>query len=121
MHKCENVALKPIAMHNLVDASDNINCFKGLSVESRPVFLLWLPRGWGGPAGTILTVAAKWLQNNLEAQIPPIGVDWFMFLFVICFACPTHVNKKPDVILILETPFSQEDLLSYFPLPDNRF
>lgn len=68
---------------------------------------------------TVLAVAAEWLQNNLKAQIPPIGVDWFKFLFVTCFACPTHVNKKPGIILSWETPFSQENLLNYFPLPDN--
>lgn len=115
MHKCENVTLKPIVMHNLVHASDNINCFKGLSLESRPVFLLWLPRGWGGSADTILTVVAKWLQNNLKAQIPPIGVDWFTFLFVTYFACPTHVNKKPGIILILGNTIFPGKLAYLFP------
>lgn len=50
MYKCENVILEPVIMHNLVDARDNINCFKALSVEGCPVFLRWLPTGWGGPA-----------------------------------------------------------------------
>lgn len=120
IYKCENVILKPIITHNLVDASDNINCFKGLSVESCPVFLLWLPWGWGGPAdsphcGSL--VASEQLESP-----NPTNRSWLVQVFVCHLLCLPHMWIRSSALFwSWETPFSQENLLNYFPLPDNWF